>query len=63
MKDNLTGEKASLIIKGNDKQQEADSLSHNTKKTYPTFVSNFEILGTVVPEKSLTQISLCITLE
>ena len=27
------------------------------------FVPNLEILGAVVPEKSLTQISLCITLE
>ena len=27
------------------------------------FVPNFKILGAVVPEKSLTQISLCITLE
>ena len=30
---------------------------------YPTFVTNFNILGTVVSEKSLTQISLCITLK
>ena len=27
------------------------------------FVPNFQILGAVVPEKSLTQISLCIMLE
>ena len=26
------------------------------------FVPNFKMLGAVVPEKSLTQISLCITL-
>ena len=32
-------------------------------KSYPTSVPNFKILGAVVPEKSLTQISLCITLE
>ena len=32
-------------------------------KSYPTFVPNFKILGAVVPEKSLTQISLCITME
>ena len=32
-------------------------------KSYPTFVPNFKILRAKVPEKSLTQISLCITLE
>ena len=31
--------------------------------SYPTFVPNFKILGAVVPEKYLTQMSLCITLE
>ena len=41
-------EKEKWINKGNDKQEEADSLLHNT-----TFVSNFKILGSVVPEKSL----------
>ena len=34
-----------------------------TTQQVPTFVSNFKILSTVVTEKSLTQISLCITLE
>ena len=57
------GEKEKWTNKGNDKQQHADSLLHNTTKSYPTFVPNFKILGTVVPEKPLTQISLCITLE
>ena len=32
-------------------------------KSYPTFVPNFKILGAAVPEKSLTQIFLCIILE
>ena len=32
-------------------------------KSYPTFVLTFEILDAVVPEKSLTTISLCITLQ
>ena len=45
-----------------DKQQHADSLSHNTT-SHTKFVPNFKILGAIVPEKSLTQISLCITLE
>ena len=36
--------------KGNDKQEEADSLLHNK-----TFVPNFKILGSVVPEKSFTK--------
>ena len=55
------GEKDKWTNKGNDKQQHADSLLHN--KSYPTFLPNFKILGAVVPEKSLTQMSLCITLE
>ena len=55
------GEKEKWTNKGNDKQQHADSLLHNM--SYPTFVPNFKILGAVNPEKSLTQISLCITLE
>ena len=32
-------------------------------KSYPTFVPNVKILGEVVAEKSLTQISVCIILE
>ena len=38
------------------KQEDADSLLHNTGQT-------FEILGLIVPEKSLTQISLHLTFE
>ena len=40
--------------KGNDKQEESDSLLHNTM-SYPTFVPNFKILSAVVLEKSLTK--------
>ena len=32
-------------------------------RSYPIFVPNFEILGAVVPKRSLIQISLCIPLE
>ena len=49
--ENLLGEKENLTSKGNDKQQ-------HIFKSYPTFVPNFKILGTVIPEKSLTLISL-----
>ena len=59
------GETEKWTNKGNDKQQHADFFFTQYNKSYPTFVQNFKILGTVVPEKSLTQISLCtcITLE
>ena len=59
--ENLLGWKEKWTNKGNDKQQHADSLFYN--KSYSTFAPNFKILGTVVPEKSLTQISLCVTSE
>ena len=49
--------------KGNDKQQHVDVSFTQYNKSYPTFVPNFKILDKVVPEKSLTQISRCITLE
>ena len=61
MTKSFIGEKEIWTNKWNDKQQQAESLLHN--KSYPTFVPNFKIIGAVVPEKSLTQISLCITLE
>ena len=51
----LIGEKEKWTNKSNDKNEEADSLLHNYKKSYPTFVLNFEIIDTVVPEKSLTK--------
>ena len=58
--ENLLGEKEKWINKGNDKQEEADSLVHNTTCVPKT---NFKILNTVVPEKSLTQISKSFTLD
>ena len=36
--------------KGNDKQEDADSLLHN--KSNQMFVQNFKILGFIDPEKS-----------
>ena len=38
-------------------------LSYTIQQVIPNICTNFKILGAVVPEKSLTQISLCITLE
>ena len=48
------GEKEKWTNKGNDKQQHADSLLHNTT-VITNIYKNFKILGAVVPEKSLTQ--------
>ena len=53
----LIGEKENGQIKG------MISSSTPYKKSYLTFVLTFKILCAVVPEKSLTQMSLCITLE
>ena len=53
MTESFTGEKEKWTNNGNDKQEEADSLLHD--KLYPTYVPNFKILGSVVPEKSLTK--------
>ena len=61
--ENLLGEKEKWTNKENDKQQHADPLLHNTTSHTKHLLPNFKILGTVVPEKSLTQFSLCITLE
>ena len=41
--------------KGTDKPYVADSLIHSTTCHTRFFVLNFKILGTVVPEKSLTK--------
>ena len=38
-------------------------LSYTIKMVVPNVCTKFRILGAVVSEKSLTQISLCITLE
>ena len=45
--------------KENDKHEDADSFT--IRVVVPNVCTNFEILGAVVPVKSLTQISLCIT--
>ena len=63
VKENLIGEKEKWTNKGNGKHQEADSLLHNATSHTQHLYPNLKILGAVVPEKSLTQISLCITLE
>ena len=49
--------------KGTDKQYVAEFLIHSTTSHNLMFVPNFKILGQVVLEKSLTKISICITLE
>ena len=38
-------------------------LSYTIQVLYQMFVPNFKILGAIVPEKPLTQVSLCTTLE
>ena len=61
--ENLLERKKKLTNIGNDKPYEADSLIHNTTcRLYLIFVSNFKILGQKVPEKSLTKISIFISL-
>ena len=61
--ENLTGEKEKCTNKGNGKYHGGWFSLTQYNKSYPTIVPNFKILDAVVPEKSLTQISLCITLE
>ena len=63
MTDSLPGKKEKLSNIGNDKQLHANSLLHNTTSHTQHLYHFFKILGAVIPEKSLTQISLCITLE
>ena len=48
------------VSKGRKTEIKPNQTQYN--KSYLTFVSNFKILGTVVPEKALTEICL-ITLE
>ena len=56
----LTGAEKSVAEKwnqkGNDKQEMADSLIHKTIAISNISLSNFKILGFVVPMKSLTKI-------
>ena len=49
------GEREKWTNKGNDKQEEADSLLHNTTSHTQHLYQNFKILSAVVPEKSLTK--------
>ena len=60
--ENLLGEKEKWLNKG---MISSSMLIHfcTIQQVIPKFVPNFKILGTVVPEKSPTQIFLCITLE
>ena len=46
-----------------DKQYVAEFFYTQYSLSYLMFVPNFKILGQVVPEKSLTKISISITLE
>ena len=56
----LIGKREKLTNKGTDKQYVAEfSIQYNL--SYLMFVPNFKILGQVVPEKSLTKISIFIT--
>ena len=59
----LIGKKEKWANKWNDKQYVADFFIHNLYLPYLMFVPNFQILGHVVPENSLTKISIFITLE
>ena len=54
--DFLWDRKKKWTNKGDDKQEDADSVKSN-----PKFVQSFKILGLIVPEKFLTQISLYFT--
>ena len=56
-------EKDKLTHKGNDKQEVADSLIHNTTCHTQCLFQFFKILGFVVPVKSLTKIYIFITLH
>ena len=58
----LTGEKVNEQIKGMINSRRLVLYTHYNK-SYPTFVPNVKILGAIVTEKFLTQISLCTTLE
>ena len=49
--------------KGTDKQYVAEFFDTQYNFSYLMFIPNFKILGQVVLEKSLTKISMYITLE
>ena len=50
--ENLLGEKEKWTNKGNDSSMLILFYTTQHNKSFPTFVPNFKILGTVVPEKS-----------
>ena len=59
----IVGKKEKRTNKETDKPYVADSFYTQYNLLYLMFVPNFKILGQVVPEKSLTKISIFITLE
>ena len=56
------GEREKWTNKGNDKSTML-ILFYTIQQVIPNICTKFQNPGTVVPEKSFTQISLCITLE
>ena len=58
----LIGKKEKWTNKGTDKQYVAECLIHYNL-SYLMFIPNFKILGKAVPEKSLTKISIFISLD
>ena len=49
------GENEKMTNKGNDKHKALWISRTRYKKLHPVFIRNFKIIGTVVPEKSLTK--------
>ena len=60
--ENLIGEKKNGQIKELISSRRL-ILSYTIQRVIPNICAKFQIQGAVVPEKSLTQIFLCITLE
>ena len=59
----IVGKKDKRTNKGTDKPYVADSFIHSTTCHTRCLYHFFKILGQVVPEKSLTKISIFITVE
>ena len=59
----IVGKKEKRTNKGTDKPYVAEFFYTQYNLSYLMFVPKFKILGHVVPEKSLTKISIFITLE
>ena len=55
MMEKFIGKKVKWTNKGTDKPYVADFFNTQYNLSYPMFVPNFKMLGTVVPEKSLTE--------